>query len=207
MMIAIDKIHWLGHASFFIEGLTVKVYIDPYQIKQGLPKADIVLITHQHFDHCSADDVRKIYKSDTVIIGPKSVVRALPLTAKTIKPKEILQVRGITVEAVYAYNIKKSFHPKSEDNLGYIVDVDDTRIYHAGDTDYIPEMKDIKADICLFPIGGTYTMDAKEACQAADAINPKFVIPMHWGSIVGSSKDAEEFKKNCKPEVKILGKE
>jgi L-ascorbate metabolism protein UlaG (beta-lactamase superfamily) len=202
-----DKIHWLGHASFFIEGSTAKIYIDPYQLKDGLPKADIILITHEHFDHCSSTDIKKIYKSDTVIIGPKTVAAKLPWLVKTIRPQENLQVKDVAIDAVYAYNPKKNFHPKSEGNLGYVVSVDKTKIYHAGDTDYVPEMKEIKADICLLPVGGTYTMNAKEASEAANIINPKIAIPMHWGSIIGSNSDAAEFKKLCRPEVRILKQE
>lgn len=203
----LDKIHWLGHAAFFIEGASAKIYIDPYQIKEGLPKADIILITHEHFDHCSHQDINKLYKTDTVIVGPETIVGKLPYAIKVLKPNETLAIKDIKIEAVYAYNPKKNFHPKSEGNLGYIITVDNSKIYHAGDTDYITEMERIKADIALLPVGGTYTMNAKEASNAANVINPKFAIPMHWGSIVGSNKDAEEFKRLCRVEVRILKQE
>ena len=118
-----------------------------------------------------------------------------------------MRLDDVVIDAVYAYNLNKNFHPQSDDYLGYVVSVDNTKIYDAGDTDYIPEMKKIKADICLLPIGGTYTMDAKEASEAANIINPKIAIPMHWGSIVGLNSDAEEFKKLSHVCVKILTQE
>jgi len=203
----IDKIHWLGHASFFIGCLKVNIYIDPFKLKEGLAKADIILITHDHFDHCSSEDVKKIHQFDTLIVGPKTIASKLPYPVKSIKPGEIMRLDDVVIDAVYAYNPHKKFHPKSDDYLGYIVSVDNTKIYHAGDTDYIPEMKKIKADICLLPIGGTYTMDAKEASHAANVINPKVAIPMHFGSIVGQKSDAEEFKKLSRVCVKILKQE
>jgi L-ascorbate metabolism protein UlaG (beta-lactamase superfamily) len=203
----LDKIHWLGHSSFFIECSEVNIYIDPFKLKEGLPKADIILITHDHFDHCSSEDVKKIHQFDTIIVGPKTIASKLPYPIKTIKPGKIMRLNDVVIDAVYAYNPNKKFHPKSDDYLGYIVNVDNTKIYHAGDTDYIPEMKKIKADICLLPIGGTYTMNAKEASQAANMINPKVAIPMHFGGIVGQKSDAEEFKKLCRVHVKILTQE
>ncbi|MCX7661745.1 MAG: MBL fold metallo-hydrolase, partial [Candidatus Omnitrophica bacterium] len=115
-------------------------------------------------------------------------------------------IKNLEIKAVYAYNLHKQFHPKSEDNLGYILTLQDSRIYHAGDTDFIPEMQEIKADICLLPIGGTYTMDVKEALKAVETILPKLVIPMHWGEIIGSKKDAEDFVRLCKIQTRILEK-
>ena len=203
----IDKIHWLGHSSFFIESSKVNIYIDPFKLREGLPKADMILITHEHFDHCSPEDIKKIHQSGTIIVGPKTIASKLSTPIKTIKPGENMRLNDVVIDAVYAYNLNKKFHPKSDDYLGYIVSVDGTKIYHAGDTDYIPEMGKIKADICLLPIGGTYTMDAKEASQAANGINPKIAIPMHFSSVVGQRSDAEEFKKLCRVNVKILKQE
>lgn len=198
----IKKISWLGHAGFRITNGAV-IYIDPYQIKGG-GKADIVLVSHGHFDHCSPEDIEKIRKEDTVIVAAQSAAGGLSGDVRTLRPGDRLNVKGVEIEAVPAYNVGKSFHPKGEGNVGFIITVDQTRIYHAGDTDFIPEMKDVKADIVLLPVGGTYTMTAEEAAEAANAINPKTAVPMHWGSVVGTSGDARRFQKLCKTEVRIL---
>ncbi|MFH0839036.1 MAG: MBL fold metallo-hydrolase [Candidatus Omnitrophota bacterium] len=204
----IERIHWLGHASFYINSPdNLIIYIDPYRIKDGYPQADIILITHDHYDHCSPADIKKISKADTVIVGPKSISGKISQNLKIINPGSKINVKGISIEAVDSYNINKGFHPRSAGNVGYIVTVDMMRIYHAGDTDLIPEMKNIKADIVLLPVGGTYTMDAKEAAQAASSIGATICIPMHFGSVVGSPQDAIEFQKLSKSQVTILKQE
>jgi len=200
----LEKIHWLGHASFYIEAPQGIIYIDPYQLKPGLPKADIILITHEHFDHFSVSDIKEIAKPETIIVGPKEIEKKMDYSLKILRPQEKINLKGIEIEAVPSYNLNKNFHPKSQGYLGFIITVDNFRIYHAGDTDLIPEMKTLKPDIVLLPVGGTYTMNAKEAAEAVNLINPKIAIPMHWGGIVGSEKDAEEFKRLCKIEVRIL---
>jgi L-ascorbate metabolism protein UlaG (beta-lactamase superfamily) len=204
----IENIHWLGHAAFYIKAKDGTIIIfDPYKISKNAPQADIVLITHEHFDHCSQGDLEKVTKPDSIIVGPASVARKLSYQVKILKPGEKISVKAIEIEAVSSYNPNKNFHPRSEGNLGFIVTIDGIKVYHAGDTDLIPEMKGIKADIALLPVGGTYTMNAKEAAEAANLINPQTAIPMHFGSIVGSAKDAEDFKKLCKVEVRILKQE
>lgn len=204
----LDRLHWLGQAGFYIEAPEGRIiYFDPYQVKDNLPKADIILVSHEHFDHCSIEDIEKLAKADTVIIGPSVAVKGLSYQVEVLKPGEKVKVKDIQVEGIASYNLNKNFHPKSAGNLGFIITVDNTRIYHAGDTDLIPEMKDIKADIALLPVGGTYTMDAREAASAANSINPKLAIPMHFGSVVGSLKDAQDFQKFCKVESKILQQE
>jgi L-ascorbate metabolism protein UlaG (beta-lactamase superfamily) len=143
-----------------------------------------------------------------VIFGPHAVARKLAgYQVNILKSKEKAEFKDIFIEAVPAYNINKEFHPKSFGNLGFIVTMDNTRIYHAGDTDFIPEMKEIKADIAMLPIGGTYTMNAKEAAEAANLINPKLVIPMHLLGSKSPGKETAEFKKLCKVEVRVLKQE
>jgi L-ascorbate metabolism protein UlaG (beta-lactamase superfamily) len=204
------KIKWLGHASFKItNGKTI--YLDPYQIEPE-EDADLILITHAHYDHFSPEDIKKITKKGTIIITTADCAAKLPNNTKVIKPGETLEIENIKVEAVPAYNTHhfKSegipFHPKESGWCGYILTINNVRIYHAGDTDKIPEMKDIKCDVALLPIGGTYTMDAQEAAQAANEIQPHVAIPMHWGKIVGKKDDAELFSQQAEVEVKILGK-
>ncbi|MDD5628095.1 MAG: MBL fold metallo-hydrolase [Elusimicrobia bacterium] len=203
-----ENLHWLGHASFYaVSKKGTVVYFDPYQLKAGLPKADLILITHDHFDHCSPDDIRKIAKPGTVIVGPASIAGKAPSTVKVIARGQTMAVADIGITAVPSYNTNKEFHPHAAGNVGYVAVIDGVRIYHAGDTDHIPEMGSIQTDVALLPVGGTYTMTAAEAAKAVAAIKPKVVVPMHYGSVVGSGKDAEELKRLCQAEVRILDRE
>ena len=210
------KVTWLGHDGFRIQNGQV-IYIDPFKIEGGGPKADILLVSHEHSDHCSPDDLNKVVSANTVIVAhsqSKSELGKLKVKElKIIKPGDKLAVGDVGIEAVPAYNVNKfrepgkPFHPKEDGKLGFIVTVKGVKIYHTGDTDHIPEMKNIRADIALLPVSGTYVMTAKEAAEAAATINPKFAIPMHYGAIVGDRNDAETFKGLVKCEVKILEKE
>ncbi len=199
----VENIHWLGHASFRLEG-EVTVYIDPWKLSPNSPKADLILITHDHYDHCSPEDVAKIQKADTLIVTIPAAARKLKGEVKTVKPGDKITVKGIEVEAVPAYNTDKPFHPKAAGHVGFIVTLGGKRIYHAGDTDFIPEMKNLKVDIALLPVSGTYVMTAEEAAKAADAIKPEVAIPIHYGEIVGSERDAERFKELTSVNVVIL---
>jgi L-ascorbate metabolism protein UlaG (beta-lactamase superfamily) len=204
----IDKIHWLGHAAFRIETKeSINIYIDPFKLKNADPKADIILITHDHFDHCSDEDIEKIYKPSTVIIGPKSVSSQPKQTVKNISAGQTIKEGDIKITAVASYNPSKEFHPKAAENVGYVLEIEGEKVYHAGDTDLIDEMKDIKTDIALLPVGGTYTMDYEQALKAVETIKPKIAVPMHYGKIVGSVSDAQKFKEKCSCEVRILKEE
>jgi len=200
-----EKIHWLGHASFRIEG-TKTIYIDPWKIKTG-KKADLILITHDHYDHCSPDDVAKVSGKDTTIVTISSCAKQIKGNVKTIKAGETIEVGGVKITAIPSYNKEKQFHPREKGYVGYIVDIDGSKIYHAGDSDFIDEMKSLKVDIALMPVGGNYTMDAKEAAQAINTFKPSLAIPMHWGDIVGSKKDAETFCSLVKVPCSLLKQE
>lgn len=202
-MSLIENIHWLGHDAFRIEAGGKVIYTDPFKI-QGGPKADIILISHAHYDHCSPEDVGKIIKSDTVIIAPSDCAEKIKWDVKTMKPGDKLTVKGVDIEAVPAYNPEKKFHLRSNNWVGYIFTVEGKRIYHAGDTDLIPEMKGFNVDIALLPVGGTYTMNAQEAAQAALDMKAEAAIPMHYGSIVGTEADAESFKRELEGKVKVV---
>ncbi len=198
----INNIHWLGHDGFYVEGSKV-VYFDPYQISGG-PKADMVLITHEHFDHCSPDDVAKVAKDDTVIVTEADSASKLSGNIQVLKPGESTEVAGVKISAVPSYNINKDFHPKANNWLGFVVELDGVKIYHAGDTDFIPEMNDLEVDIALIPVSGTYVMTAEQGIEAARAIKPKIAIPMHYGAIVGSEDDAKKFAEALKGEMTVV---
>ncbi len=204
------KIEWLGHDSFRLSDGNKVVYIDPWKLESNEPKADVILITHDHFDHLSPEDVQKLSKPDTVIVATPGAAKQLKGNVRTARPNDSLTVAGIPVETVPAYNTNKyrepgkHFHPKEEAFVGYIITLGGKRIYHMGDTDNIPELKQVKADIALVPVSGTYVMTAQEAAQAVNEFKPGKAIPMHYDDIVGSRKDAEEFKRLAKVPVEIL---
>ena len=201
-------ISWLGHASFLIhDDATGKtIYIDPYKLGKDLPPADLILVTHDHGDHLSPDDIALISGKSTVIVSTAAARDKLPkgTSLTVVKAGDTLTVAGIRIDVVPAYNAKKQFHPKDKGNVGFVVHAGGRTIYHAGDTDFVPAMKNLKVDVALVPVGGTYTMDAREAAEAVNAMKPRVAVPMHYGSIVGSDSDAETFKGLAKVPVVIL---
>ena len=209
------KIYWLGHDSFRITNDKI-IYIDPYKIKGG-PIADIILVTHDHFDHLSTGDLKKISGDKTVIIAAQNCSGKISGVSageiRYVKPGDKVEISGVTIEAVPAYNINKFrepgvvFHPREYGGVGYVITIGGVRIYHAGDSDNIPEIQGLKPDIALLPVSGTYVMTAEEAADAVEKIGPKIAIPMHYGAIVGSEKDAEKFRSLAKCEVVILKRE
>ncbi|MGC8658450.1 MAG: MBL fold metallo-hydrolase [Desulfomonilaceae bacterium] len=198
-----EKIKWLGHASFRIDGSKSTVYIDPWKLQTKKP-ADVICITHSHFDHLSPEDVALIKTENTTIVGPPDCEANFGKAFRKITPGQTITVNDVTVEAVPSYNTNKDFHPKGNNWVGFIVTVDGYRIYHSGDTDLIPEMNGLKPDVALLPVGGTYTMTVKEAVQAASNINASITVPMHCGDIVGDLKDRQKFKTESGNTVIVL---
>jgi len=180
------KVTWLGHSSVMLEADGLVFYIDPFVLPRGAKMADAILYTHGHSDHCVA--APSITKGSTVLIG-----HGCRLPCRVIEIGGTEKIGGVIVEAVHAYNIGKPFHPRDA-GAGYIVRFKSASVYHAGDTDNIPEMKGYKCDIALLPIGGTYTMGAKEAADAAAAILPKITIPIHYNYLADTHADPEHFK-------------
>jgi len=197
----VSKLHRLGHDTFRLNGPPI-IYIDPWKLPPGSPPADLILVTHDHFDHCSPEDVKKISKPGTVVIASAPAAAMLP-GARILHPGESITVGEVTVEAVPAYNVNKfrspgvPFHPKSAGHNGYIITVGGERLYHAGDTDHIPEMAGYRCDVALLPVSGTYVMTADEAAAAALDIKPRVAVPMHYGDIVGGAADVQRFKTLC----------
>ena len=185
------------------------VYIDPLEISGEPHDAAFILITHDHYDHFSPEDIKRVAGSDSILVVPEKMQGKAKAIAgsvgsvETVKPGERREINGLEVETVTAYNLLKPFHPKSAGWVGYILTIDGKRIYIAGDTDETKEAKEVHCDIALVPIGGTYTMDAKKAAELINTIRPDIAIPTHYGSIVGNPSDGDAFAQHVKAPVKV----
>lgn len=214
------EIHWFGHASFRITGRGMTVYIDPWKLPTGSGPADVVVVSHGHYDHCSPEDVEAIRTDTTMVLAPSDCVEKLGGGVTVVEPGQTHMIEGLAlpseqgeqrvlvesmVEIVPAYNVGKEFHPRESGGIGVVVRLGSQSVYYAGDTDVIPEMDALRnIDVALLPVGGTYTMDAFEATRAAKILKPGAAIPYHWGDIVGDRSDAERFKGAADCHVNVL---
>ncbi len=194
----LEDLLWLGHSSLLIDG-PQKIYIDPFNMDEDLPKADLILITHAHFDHCSPTDVAKIARPETIIVGPPDCVSKFKYNQIPMAPDQTEKVSGVTVHALAAYSPDSPYHPKEKGWLGYLVEVNGRRIYHAGDTCLHEAMAGLITDVAFFPIDSVYNMNAAQGIAALEAMGPKFplVVPIHFGSVCGLRSEAGRFVRAC----------
>lgn len=203
----LKNIEVLYHSSIRINKGKV-IYFDPFKIDKNYNDADIIFITHDHYDHYSETDIDKVIKDDTILVVPKGLLEKLLKRGYkkdniiTVEPEEIGIVEDIRFETIPAYNTNKSFHPKENGWVGYIIELDGVRYYIAGDTDITEENKNVKCDVAFIPVGGTYTIDFKEAAYLINEIKPKIAVPIHYGGIVGTKQDAIDFTQLVNPEIK-----
>lgn len=203
----LENIEVLYHSIIRINKEKI-IYIDPFKINKNYNDADIIFITHDHYDHYSEEDIDKVINENTTIIIPDELLTKLlrkginKNAIITVEPNKNYMVQGIKFETISAYNTNKTFHPKENGWVGYIIIINGIRYYIAGDTDITEENKQVKCDVAFVPVGGTYTMDFKEAASLINEIKPKIAIPIHYGSIVGTEQDAIDFIRLLHPEIK-----
>lgn len=204
----LENIEVLCHSSIRFDNGKV-IYFDPFKIEESYNDADVIFITHDHYDHYSEEDIDKVVKKDTIIVAPEDLkTKLLKKGWKEeifilVKPNESYIVKNIEFKTIPAYNVNKQFHPKGNNWVGYILELDGITYYIAGDTDITEENKKVKCDVAFVPVGGTYTMDYKEAAELINEIKPKIAVPTHYGSIVGSKKDGIKFSKLVNSEIKV----
>ena len=191
------------HSSIRIASDKV-IYFDPFQIEEESHDADIIFITHDHYDHFSVEDIRKVEKEDTVYVIPECMYNLLGgENVFVVQPKEKTVVEGLDVYAVPSYNLNKPFHPLDKGYVGYLVRIEDKAVYVAGDCDMNEDNRKIRCDIALIPVGGKYTMDYRQAAELVNHIRPETAIPTHYGSIVGEKDSGERFKELVDKQIKV----
>jgi L-ascorbate metabolism protein UlaG (beta-lactamase superfamily) len=191
---------WFKQSAYRWEGDGLVLYIDPWEAEG--PPADLILITHAHADHYQPDEIERLRRDGTKLVAPRDIARELRGDVTAVAPGDAVQVAGVSIQAVPAYNIAEERldkHPKANNWVGYILTLGGRAYYHAGDTDHVPELDSVKADVTFLPIGGTFTMEADEAGGLARTIGPQVAVPMHYGFVVGSQHDAERFAEAAKP--------
>ncbi|NNM96164.1 MAG: MBL fold metallo-hydrolase [Candidatus Dormibacteraeota bacterium] len=198
---------WFKQSAYLWKGGGLSVYIDPWEVTTSDP-ADLIVITHAHFDHFSPDDIERVRTPKTVVVAPRDVAQEIPGQVVAVAPGEVLEAAGVHLETVPAYNVAEErleAHPRANGWVGYLLTLGGHTYYHAGDTDHVPELDRIRTEVAFLPIGGTFTMDVEEAAGLARAISPRLAVPMHYGFVVGAEHDAEDFARLAAPvEVRTL---
>jgi L-ascorbate metabolism protein UlaG (beta-lactamase superfamily) len=199
---------WQSGYRWTTDGMTI--YIDPKNVPEGFEPADVIFITHAHFDHFSSEDLERLRKPDTAFVAPRDVAAELTGEVIPVAPGDAVDPRGVKAEAVPAYNIvedRLDKHPQANGWVGYVIHWGDRIIYHAGDTDHLPELEHIQTQVAFLPVGGTFTMDAKEAAGLAKAMSPDVAVPMHYGYVEGCGGPdvAAKFRREADPvRVEVL---
>jgi L-ascorbate metabolism protein UlaG (beta-lactamase superfamily) len=206
----LERFTWFRQSAFRWQGDDLTVYIDPWGTTGDFP-ADLIFITHAHFDHFQIEEIERLRKAGTKIVAPADVAKEISGEVTAVAPGDALEVAGVKFQTVPAFNIapdRLDKHPKANKWVGYVLELGGSTYYHAGDTDHLPELESLNTDVAFVPIGGTYTMDAREAGGLVRAISPQVAVPMHFGFVVGSPTDAETFRKEATPvRVEVLAPE
>jgi L-ascorbate metabolism protein UlaG (beta-lactamase superfamily) len=198
----LENITWFRQSAmrFTRDGRTI--YVDPWGTAEDDPKADLILITHAHFDHLQPGEIERLSGANTKLVAPKDVANELSGDVTPVSPGESHEVAGVRFETVPAYNVaaeRLDMHPKARDWVGYVLELEGRRYYHAGDTDALPELESLDTDVAMVPIGGTYTMDYREAAAFVKAMKPRLAVPMHYGFVVCSPSHGDLFRKEAQP--------
>ena len=202
----LENVEVLSHSSIRINKEKI-IYIDPFKINKNYNDADIIFITHDHYDHYSEEDIDKVIGENTTIVIPEELLTKLlkkgiqKSAIITVEPNKEYMIQGIKFETIPAYNTNKAFHPKKNEWVGYVIEIQGSKYYIAGDTDITEENRKVKCDVAFVPVGGTYTMDFKEAAQLINEIQPKIAVPIHYGSVVGTEQDAIDFIRLLHPNI------
>jgi L-ascorbate metabolism protein UlaG (beta-lactamase superfamily) len=197
-----QQLFWLGQSGFKIRSNSGQIaYLDPFKVPDPSEPADLILISHPHRDHCNYKAIERLKKDGTVTGAPEKMAKE---EFRGLIPGKTFEIGPFKVTGVPAYNLKKKFHPKDEQWLGYLVELESIQVYHAGDTDCIPEMKELRPDIALLPMGGLFTMNVKEALQAAALMKPQIVVPMHYGFLIGTKGVGRKFAKAWSGDTRVL---